>query len=483
MTQHRDQLPIPEDGLTIEELITKISIETGRNLLFLYPFIRPTQILSSDWTFTAAWNAFIQAKEVSKIHKNLQKFIKKLIEAKQEYTLNKSLSFMTSAICKGPHMDMTDYYDARYFCVLDGIAHCVSQYIARCAASVIEEQCRIDLFRSDLWRNTIRSHRNNPSVLGFMVEKAVIGYLSNIEVIVRLLKRHDLHQQRVEVRTFKRGTETATLSSSPITLYIPEEFNYKAVDCVLRIIDRKFEKPISQPKRRSKRGIQGEVHSERSSKKNKKQKISPVITSSSSSSTTATTPTPRVSSSTASSTNLSSASPDFNNSDDDDENDQQQPHQQQQPQSKEEEKEEKEEHDDDIDMEPLPSPVITTVITLLPLQITITSSISPSKRERSFRFFDYRNAWCADFEGDPRVQFCFRFGFIGRRCAMEEDEPAIIMNPHNSKETFQLSFFSLANIDEQLDRAVDSPSINASNHNSPPRFQLAVANASAGTSI
>jgi hypothetical protein len=149
---------------------------------------------------------------------------------------------------------MSNFYDARYFCVLDGIAHTVGQYISRCAASVMESQRRLDLFRDSLWINTIRLQCTNPSVLGFLVEKAVLGYMSLGEVVARALDPPELRAQRVEVRSFKLGTEASSLTSATmLTLYIPEEFNYKAVDAVLRIVERRKEKPQVQPSRKSKR--------------------------------------------------------------------------------------------------------------------------------------------------------------------------------------------------------------------------------------
>ena len=161
---------------------------------------------------------------------------------------------MTSPRCRGSHLDQPEFYDALYFCELDGVAQTVGQYAARCAASVIEANRRLDLFRQSLWINTVRAHRGNPSVLGFLVEKAVLGFLSTSDVLSRLLRQPDLRSQRVVVRTFKRGTESSSLdSSAPVTLDIPEEFNYKAVGCVLRIIEQRQVKPIAQPNRKSER--------------------------------------------------------------------------------------------------------------------------------------------------------------------------------------------------------------------------------------
>lgn len=116
----------------------------------------------------------------------------------------------------------------------------------------------------------------------------------------------------------------------------------------------------------------------------------------------------------------------------------------------------------------------TTVVTLLPVQVTITASISAAKRARSLRFFDQRAAWYADFQGDPSAQIRFRFVFVVRQCAMQTDESNVAIG-HNETESFQLSFFPLAAANEQLDRAVDSPCTAATTQRtSPPKLKLAL---------
>jgi len=460
LTQHKKRLPLPEDGSQQAEVYSRIAVETGRNLLFLSPFIRPECIPSADWTWTAAWKAFLHLKEVSKIQRNLQNFVGAL-QADSYPSRRHALIFMTSAICKGPHLDMPNYYDARYFCVLDGIAHCVGQYVARCAASVIAAQRRLDLFRDSLWINTIRMHRDNPSVLGFLVEKAVLGYLANSEVLARLFQRADLGSQHVEVRTFKHGTETAALNSSaPVTLYIPEEFNYKSIDCVLRIIDRTQHKPIVQPTRKSKR-VAGQARTHGTC--GKKQKTGAA---------SAATAAPSTSSSLA-------AAPAVSTSNDED-------------MAAAELSCSGEEHRHDGHSSGSVSAVAagpvtnipSTVVTLLPIQVTTASSISASKRKRSFEFFQRRAAWCADFQDDTRTQIRLQFAFIVRQCAMQMAVPSVPVD-HEGDESFQLLFFALSSIDEQLDRAVDSPSIAATaaaaQPTSPPRLQLTTASGMSAT--
>lgn len=405
---------MPEEGASADECVAKIAIETGRNLLFLSPFVRPASVVLTDWTFAAAWEAFLQLKEVSKIQRNVKKFVGALSQDSGYPTRRDALAFMASAICKGSHLDQPEFYDARYFCVLDGIAHTIGQYVARCAATVIEANRRLDLFRESLWINTVRAHRGNPSVLGFLVEKAVLGFLSTSEVLSHLLQQPDLRSQRVEVRTFKRGTESSSLdSSSPVTLYIPEEFNYKAVDCVLRIIGRRKVKQIAQPSRKSARRSTQPDAAAAPRKQQKKHAAAASVSSapddddSDESSADGTMVSFDASSSAAAAIPSTASEP-------------------------------------------------STVVTLLPVQVTIVESISAAKRARSLRFFEQRAAWYADFQGDPSVQIRFHFAFIVRQCAMQADEFSVAID-HNRAESFQLSFFPLAAVNEQLDRAVDSP--------------------------
>jgi hypothetical protein len=435
---------LPEEGASADECVAKIAIETGRNLLFLSPFIRPASIAPAEWTFAAAWEAFLHLKEVSKIQRNLLDFADPSVVAQQlraETAVPQILQFLVSAICRGSVVDRPWQYDARYFCVLDGVAQTVGQYVARCAATVIEANRRLDLFRQSLWINTVRAHRDNPSVLGFLVEKAVLGFLSTSEVLSHLLQQPDLRSQRVEVRTFKRGTESASLdSSAPVTLYIPEEFNYKAVDCVLRIIERRKVKAIAQPSRKSERRSAPAPAAAASRKQPKH----------------------------AAAASASSA-PDDDDSD--------------------ESSADGNMASDDASSNAAACPAAavaaaavavpstasepSTVVTLLPVQVTIVESISAAKRARSLRFWEQRAAWLTDFQGDPSAQIRFRFALVVRQCAMQADEPSVAIG-HNGAESFQLSFFPLAAVNEQLDRAVDSPATAAATQRtSPPKLKLA----------
>ena len=374
---------------------------------------------------------------MSKIQRNLLDFADPSVVAQRQLhaqtAVPQILQFLVSAICRGSVVDRPWQYDARYFCVLDGVAQTVGQYVARCAATVIEANRRLDLFRQSLWINTVRAHRGNPSVLGFLVEKAVLGFLSTSEVLSSLLQRPDLRSHRVEVRTFKRGTESSSLdSSAPVTLYIPEEFNYKAVDCVLRIIERRKLKQIAQPSRKSKRGA-----SQPDAQRKQQKRVAAASASSS-----------------AAASSVSSAPDDGDSGD--------------------------ESCDDGLMADSgTPSSATaaaaasgasepSTVVTLLPVQVTIVESISAVKRARSLRFFEQRAAWCADFQGDPSVQIRFHFAFIVRQCAMQADELSVPID-HCGGETFQLSFFSLADVNVQLDRAVDSPATVAATQRTSPR--------------
>jgi hypothetical protein len=420
--RNRTLLPQVDDGYSEGEQVAKIAVETGRNMLFLSPFIRPATAVPKDWTFAAAWGAFLRLKEVSKIHRNLKDFVGRLTS--QSYpSRGDALDFMASAICGGSvQVDMPNFYDARYFCVLEGIACTIGQYISRCAASVMESQRRLDLFRDSLWINTIRLQRTNPSVLGFLVEKAVLGYMTLGEVVARVLHRPELRSQRVEVRSFKLGTEASSLTSANVlTLYIPEEFNYKAVDAVLRIVERRQEKPQAQPSRKSRRR----------SNETPSNKRAKVATSAAAASSGA--------------VRQGDTHPD----------------------EAEVEDETAVEHD----------PPTTTTVTLVPLQITTTGSVSATKRAKSFRFFERRAAWLADFQDDARVTIHHRFAFIVRQCALEAEEPKVAFGHNEADGFFHLTFVPLAAINEQLDRAVDSPASSAAaaaaaHQRSPPKLHL-----------
>src|SRR6185437_2587270 len=108
---------------------------------------------------------------------------------------------------------------------------------------------------------------------------------------------------------------------------------------------------------------------------------------------------------------------------------------------------------------------------------TAVPSISQAKRDKSFRFFERRSAWLSDFRDDSRVTTRLCFAFVVRQCAMQVDEEAVQID-HDGNESFRLLFVPLATINEQLDRAVDSPSAAASSSSaaalphSPPKLAL-----------
>ena len=102
----------------------------------------------------------------------------------------------------------------------------------------------------------------------------------------------------------------------------------------------------------------------------------------------------------------------------------------------------------------VPSP--RTIITLIPIQITTAITVSQAKLDKSFRFFERRAAWTADFKDDASACVDLRFAFVVRHCAMQADRAAVPVD-RDGTSTFALSFISLAAIDVQLDRAVDSP--------------------------
>lgn len=161
----------------------------------------------------------------------------------------------------------------------------------------------------------------------------------------------------------------------------PEEFNYRAVDAVLCIVERRQEKPQAQPKRKSKRTSSNPAASKRA-------KLSAAAAS-------------------------SVAARHGDNALD--------------------ESEVENETDGELDRP-------TTTVTLVPLQITTTGTVSAAKRAKSFRFFERRAAWLADFKDDARVTIHHHFAFIVRQCAMQVEEPNVPFGHDVADGSFHLTF-------------------------------------------
>jgi hypothetical protein len=92
----------------------------------------------------------------------------------------------------------------------------------------------LELYRNKEWITSI-SKSDNPTVKGFLVEKVVLGLLSQSTILSSLFGDQNVSSKcHVTIRVYTQGYESNSIdSSSPLTLYIPAQFNAKSIDCLL----------------------------------------------------------------------------------------------------------------------------------------------------------------------------------------------------------------------------------------------------------
>ena len=273
------RLPKPNDPeMKDEQLVDFIAVETGRNLLFLNAFLSPSSqhvsnldssLTSSvpDWTLSQALAAFHEVKEVKAIGDSLRAVLNRLQERNNgQIRVKESLEFMLLCVSHSIVSNtMADLYDARYFYVTSSdsvrlasaaaasqarahqrtpsklMGHTIAHIVDRHVAHLVREYGHAQLLREQSWIASITEHAHNPIMLGFLVEQAVLSYLSD-DLVLRAILQSVVAipvAARPVVRLFDEGSETSALRpDDSVVLYIPKSFNYPAVDAVLRIVER-----------------------------------------------------------------------------------------------------------------------------------------------------------------------------------------------------------------------------------------------------
>src|ERR1043165_1573184 len=80
-------------------------------------------------------------------------------------------SFLTNGLAPSGH-GVNDY-DHRF--THDECCHCISGYARDQMADYLFEKGRLEVFTNSSWIQCIKEFKNNPLVMGFMVEKACIS--------------------------------------------------------------------------------------------------------------------------------------------------------------------------------------------------------------------------------------------------------------------------------------------------------------------
>ncbi|PKK59642.1 hypothetical protein RhiirC2_820485 [Rhizophagus irregularis] len=121
-------------------------------------------------------------------------------------------------------------YDHRFFYIEDDKCYYVCGLVRNCMADYLYEKGRMEIFVDVKW---IKSFKNNPSVKGFIVEKACLASIcrSGITVNKITFKVNDY-------RFFSSAEDiNFSLSEATCTFYLPRKWNQKSIDGLLALYE------------------------------------------------------------------------------------------------------------------------------------------------------------------------------------------------------------------------------------------------------
>jgi hypothetical protein len=127
-------------------------------------------------------------------------------------------------------------YDHRYFYVTeDNVAHCNCGVASQMMVGLLREH-QFSAFCGPEWYSAVELSSSNPVVQGFLAEHVCLSHIAanGLEVIDRRLRKmeHAVFHQQPNWQSFLSSTHTHRL-------YVPIDFNFRAVDGAILLLDRK----------------------------------------------------------------------------------------------------------------------------------------------------------------------------------------------------------------------------------------------------
>ncbi|CAG8622720.1 10701_t:CDS:2 [Funneliformis caledonium] len=222
-----------------ENQMKEIEDITGCVPLFLRYFLESYND-NSDETFDFRKNHLIENLE-SIIKPNLDQFSlnKFVIKYDQNRYVEVMTSFMTNT--KLP-IHKEDDYDHRYFYVKRKtrydryeVGHYICGLTRNYIAEFLYERSRMNVFTDVKWINSMKMFKDNPSVLGFFMEKACIASISKYGLMV---DKSSFKPDRTEFFSSEIAVREKTC-----TFFIPYIWNHDAIDGLL-LLHKKEKKSI-----------------------------------------------------------------------------------------------------------------------------------------------------------------------------------------------------------------------------------------------
>ena len=215
-----------------EEQLLRMEGATGIIPLFLNALLTPEETGDdgkadeSKTTFDAAYERLLQHPLIQDIPVQLAMFTT-LLDKRFADLHFEHLSACVLEMRKSSPNPVC--YDHRYlYFGADNKMHCVNNFVRGCVTDLLHKH-KSSMMLEPSWLNSC-SNCKNPSVKGFLAENIVIAYIRNNGLVVDELLKPD------EFLIFAKGTEAAIVDkkSGTCILYIPDIFNYKAIDLLLR---------------------------------------------------------------------------------------------------------------------------------------------------------------------------------------------------------------------------------------------------------
>ncbi|POG61805.1 hypothetical protein GLOIN_2v1786107 [Rhizophagus irregularis DAOM 181602=DAOM 197198] len=119
-------------------------------------------------------------------------------------------------------------YDHRFFFIEDDKCYYVCGLVRNCMADYLYEKNRMEVFVDVKW---IKAFKNNPSVKGFIIEKACLASICRVGITAYQVNF------KVDRRQFFASLEEInfSLSEELCTFYLPRKWNQKSIDGLLAL--------------------------------------------------------------------------------------------------------------------------------------------------------------------------------------------------------------------------------------------------------
>ena len=120
-------------------------------------------------------------------------------------------------------------YDHRYFYVkeYDRVGRYICGQARNCMAEFLFERPKMNIFTDIKWINSMKMFKNNPSVLGFFMEKACIASISRDGLMV------DNSSFKPDRTEFFSSEDDIFMREKKCIFFIPKSWNNKAIDGLL----------------------------------------------------------------------------------------------------------------------------------------------------------------------------------------------------------------------------------------------------------